>query len=70
MVHWFVFFPTMSINKVYLWLLRMCLSVSFFSCSREVGKETGDQGLFFLFCLENKVPADQEKREAIMKEGM
>ena len=28
------------------------------------------RGFFFLFCLENKVPADQEKREAIMKEGM
>ena len=65
MVHWFVFLSTMSINKVYLRLLKMCLSVSFFSCCREVGKEIGDQALF-LYCLENKVPADQEKRDAIM----
>ena len=49
MVHWFVFFSTMSINKVYLRLLKMCLSVGFFSCCREVGKETGGQGLFFCF---------------------
>ena len=52
------FFSTMSINKVYLRLLKMCLSVGFFSCCREVGKETGDKALF-LYCLENKVPADQ-----------
>lgn len=59
------FFFTMFINKVYLWLLKMRLSISFFSCCREVEEEP-EIWRFFLFCLENKVPAGQEKREAII----
>ena len=58
------FFSTMSINKVYLRLLKMCLSVGFFSCCREVGKETGDKALFFV--LLGKLSSGRPEREAIM----